>query len=125
MYPNAIVMTPEQFADLKESLIRELEPKIKSQVEEERRKHSSAVSLNVWPPIRDEALHRLRHLVTYNRYQVVNALSTIVRNSLGVSNVQGLTTDQAQAARDIVDAVVSTMLKYSKPKAGEQGEHTN
>lgn len=67
-------------------------------------------SANLWLPIRENALKRLRDQVSVNEHHVVNALSYIIRNTLGVSNLLALTEKDLPKVNRIVDSVVVLIL---------------
>lgn len=64
-----------------------------------------------WKPIKEEALQRLGTLSSYAQYQMLNALSVIVRNTVGISKINDLTEDNQPKAQAIVDVIVEAMIE--------------
>lgn len=65
----------------------------------------------IWRPIKESALERLTPLSSPNRYQMINALSVIVRNTVGIPKINDLTEEDQPKAQAIVDVIVDAMIE--------------
>ncbi|MEO2212152.1 hypothetical protein ABGV40_15015 [Paenibacillus amylolyticus] len=65
----------------------------------------------LWKPIKENALNQLSPLSSYAQYQMLNALSVIVRNTVGIPKINDLTEETQPKAQAIVDVIVDAMLE--------------
>jgi len=64
-----------------------------------------------WKSVKENALDRLGPLKSHAKYQVINALSAIVRNTVGIRSVNELSMKDQPKAQAIVDVILESMLE--------------
>lgn len=64
-----------------------------------------------WQKIRTELESRLANLAPMKRYQVIGAISTIIRHTLGINAIAKLQEDQVGRARGITFKILDAMTK--------------
>lgn len=72
-----------------------------------------------WDEVRDhftESISKFNHLSTSDTYQLVNALSTVLRHSLGIRMVRFLKTDQKDEGMKLAEHVLEFMER-NKPES--------
>lgn len=91
-------MTPTELAALKEQ--------IKAELMQEISKAPKARFPKPWDEVKEAFLPRLAKVNPYTQYQIITAISTIIRYSLGIQNVSMLTYDQVERAKEIANRVL-------------------
>jgi len=109
---NTITLTDKQFTELKVELAKQLAPEIKQQLESEQ--HLKTRGYGTWVESKNRALTKLSHLSSFQKHQVVNGISAIVRHTVGVTNVNALRPEHSDIVTDVVETIVDAMMKHSK-----------
>lgn len=91
-------MTPTELAALKEQ--------IKAELMQEMSRTPKARFPRPWDEVKEAFLPRLAKDNPYTQYQIITAISTIIRYSLGLQNVSMLTYDQVERAKEIANNVL-------------------
>lgn len=97
-------MTNEELAALKEQ--------IKAELLREMQKSPRIRAPRPWDEIKEIILPRLKDCETYNQYQIISAISTIMRHTLGITQVANLTLEDMPKAKKIVESILDIMEKY-------------
>lgn len=93
------MLTPQELELLKSEIKTEILREIKTQ------RTSSP-----WNKIRASVSQRLKGLSVSEQYQVLTAISTIIRYSLGIKRTQDLLEEQAETATEIANRVVDMIM---------------
>ena len=91
-------MTQSQLETLKDELRAEILAELRN-----------TQKTNNWTKLKDELEPRLNKFDTYNLYQILNAMSTIIRHSLGIKAIIKLQDNQVIKAREIALKVIDAM----------------
>ncbi|MEK4273155.1 hypothetical protein [Paenibacillus sp. FSL R7-0026] len=70
-----------------------------------------ASNAGAWKTVKENALDRLGTMTSHAKYQVINALSAIVRNTVGIRSVNELSLNDQGKAQAIVDVIVDAMIE--------------
>lgn len=110
MEPNAIVLSPEQYEELKLSLKNELRGELQQELTQ-----GPAYYYSV---IRDLVFKRFARTDKGNavNYEVARAFSAMVRDGFGVDHVYHLTPAQGEAAIKMTQEIIEVVDKYSAMK---------
>jgi hypothetical protein len=103
-------MTPEQLAALKQQ--------IKAEVINELQQQPKSRLSKPWDEIKDIIVPRLRAagLDTYQTYQAVPAISTILRYSLNIRYIANMTSDKLPEAKRIATTILDLMTENNETK---------
>ena len=105
----------EQKGDyMEQPIIHSLLEEIKSQLREEIRAElikelQAPVIINPWLEVKKATLLGLQQFEKYQQHQTLFAISTVVRNSLGIKNMAQLTDKQLKLALDITNGILACM----------------
>jgi len=97
-------MTNEELAALKEQ--------IKAEIIREMQKVPRIRAPKPWDKIKEIILPRLKDYETYDQYQIISAISTIMRHTLGISQVVNLSFEDMPKAQKIVESILDIMEKH-------------
>lgn len=96
-----------------------LKKQIKAELLEELGQPPNYRTERPWDEIRHMIMDQTTHINPYNRYQIVSAISILVRHSLGIRRVLDISDEQAPKAKRIASAVLNLLADTS----GEASSH--
>jgi len=99
-------VTHEEFQALKEQL--------KAELLDEMRSNDEPISTRPWHEVRGRFIARLDRYSARERYQILNAVSAVVRSALKVRSVLGLSASQAVVAERIANALIDVLDEFSE-----------
>lgn len=89
-----------------------LKEQIKAELLREMQKSSRIRAPRPWDEIKEMILPRLKDYETYDQYQIISAISTIMRHTLGISQVVNLSFEDMPKAQKIVESILDIMEKH-------------
>lgn len=98
-----------------------LKKQIKAELLEELGQSPSYRRERPWDGIRQMIMDQTTHIHPYNRYQIVSAISILVRHSLGIRRVLDISDEQAPKAKQIASAVLK-LLAGTSEEASPRGQ---
>lgn len=105
---GGVIMTANELAMLKEQ--------IKAEIIKELQQNSKMKPAKPWEIVRNFILTRLEDYDTYERYQIITAISTIIRHTLKIRHIMHLSDEDIEKAKVIAESILNIMEKNRSDK---------
>lgn len=86
-----------------------LKEQIKAELIQEMQKNTRVKAPRAWDKIKEIILPRLKDYDTYDQYQIISAISTIMRHTLGIRQVINMSFEDMPKAQKIVENILNLM----------------
>ena len=94
--------------------LQSLKAQLKAELLEEMRSSGESRGTRAWHEARSRFVARLGRYSARERYQILNAVSAVVRSALKVKSVLGLSASQAVVAERIANALIDVLDEFSE-----------
>jgi ribosomal protein S30 len=86
-----------------------LKEQIKKEIIVELQQNAKIKVPKPWDKIKENILPRLKNYDTYEQYQIITAISTIIRHTIGIRHIMYLNDEDMEKAKIIAEKVLDVM----------------